>query len=131
MSCDVRIFPFLRLCLKNFLSYSVRCLTKIRTVHILLIGKRVTYKTRRILKGGYNLALLHTGKVHPFLLRIRVQHPFSLTAVSTPEAAFFRCFCGFAENISVRAPAWGATHHLSPDGIVGKISTRAPAWGAT
>ncbi len=34
-------------------------------------------------------------------------------------------------DVSIRAPAWGATNGSSNVKINGKVSIRAPAWGAT
>ena len=34
-------------------------------------------------------------------------------------------------NVSIHAPAWGATHHLGQESWKGQVSIHAPAWGAT
>ena len=35
------------------------------------------------------------------------------------------------ENVSIHAPAWGATGNGVTDGILAEVSIHAPAWGAT
>ena len=42
------------------------------------------------------------------------------------------CITFFAlSKVSIHAPAWGATAHVAPKAEQSKVSIHAPAWGAT
>jgi len=93
------------------------------------VGRDTSVSPRWISIPGFNpRARVGRDVVFPVLLSSFPQFQSTRPRGARPEITFAE---EPKEEVSIHAPAWGATQELQLHALKGKVSIHAPAWGAT